>query len=165
MASTNLGKSEVVRWIHEHIPIDSEILDVGACDGKWRGLLGEYPNMDACEIYAPNVHRINGMYRAVYWSDICDFQYAHYDLAIFGDVIEHLSIPRAQAVLEYAKQHASTIIVGVPFLYHQGPLYGNDHERHIQDDLTADLFEQRYPGFDVILMANNYCYYVWSDKR
>lgn len=160
MPSLDTGKDIVVSWIRESFPTNSEILDVGACDGKWRQLLPEYDNIDAVEIFEPSARYIEGMYRNVFNVDILDFKYQHYDLIIFGDVIEHLTIENAQKVLRYAKRRCNDMIVAVPFLYPQGEIYGNPYEVHIQPDLTAEIFAQRYPGFDVLYdTGQRYCFY------
>lgn len=163
MASYDYGKDYVCAWIRENIPRDAEILDVGACDGKWRNLLPEYQNMDAVEIYEPNASCIEDLYRLVVNEDIYDFHYKWYDLVIFGDVLEHLTVERAQTVLDYAAKHSSRVIIGVPFLYPQGELYGNPFEQHLQPDLTPELFNERYPGYVVLVQpTNGYCYYTNS---
>ena len=83
-----------------------------------------------------------------------------YDLIIFGDVIEHMTVERAQTVLERAQSRCRDMIIGVPFLYPQDELYGNPWERHIQSDLTAEIFNERYPGFELLVKPiNNYAYY------
>lgn len=156
MGSYNAGKAEVVEWVHEHFP-DGSILDVGACDGVWRHLLPGY-TMDAVEIFPPNAEALTG-YRKVICADVCDIELEDYDLIIFGDVIEHMTVEKAQDILQRAKEHCKDMIVAVPFLYMQGQLYGNPWERHIQDDLTAELFEERYPGFEPIYSTPGYCYY------
>ena len=52
------------------------------------------------------------------------------------------------------------MIIGVPFLYPQDELYGNPWERHIQADLTEELFNERYPGFKMLVRPmGNYAYY------
>ena len=159
MSSYDYGKPEVCAWIRRHFPPDAAILDVGACDGKWRRLLPEYPNMDAVEAFEPNLARLQG-YRSVFHSDICDFSYDWYDVIIFGDIVEHLSVDAAKSELEYARDRCRDMIVAVPFRYEQGALYGNPYEVHVQDDLTPEIFAERYPGFEVLLRArDNYCYY------
>lgn len=158
MASYSIGKTEVAAWIRENFP-SGTILDVGACDGYWRQLLPEY-TMDAVEIFAPNAEKLTG-YRKVICADVCDIEMDDYDLIIFGDVIEHMTVERAQDVLARAWHHCRDMIVAVPYMYIQDAMYGNQWERHIQDDLTAELFNERYPGFDVLFMFNShqYCYY------
>lgn len=159
MSSYDYGKPEVCAWIRRHFPPDAAILDVGACDGKWRRLLPEYPNMDAVEAFEPNLARLQG-YRNVFHADICDFSYEWYDLVILGDIVEHLSVEAAKNELEYARDRCRDMIVAVPFLYKQDAIYGNPYEVHIQDDLTPENFAERYPGFEVLLRArDNYCYY------
>ena len=159
MSSYDYGKPEICAWIRQHFPRDASILDVGACDGKWRRLLPEYPNMDAVEAFEPNLQNLQG-YRDVIHADICDFSYEWYDLVILGDIVEHLSVEAAKNELEYARDRCRDMIVAVPFLYEQGALYGNPYEVHVQDDLTPENFEARYPGFEVLLRPrDNYCYY------
>lgn len=162
MASYDYGKDDIVTYVHQTFKRGSTCLDVGACDGKWSWILGDYLTMDAVEIFAPNVikHDLKNKYRQVFISDIDDYKYEWYDLIIFGDVIEHMDVPKAQRVLEYAKARCRDMIIGVPFQYHQGVLYGNEYERHIQDDLTPELFNKRYPGYDVLIRpTGDYCYY------
>jgi len=159
MGSYDYGKQKVVAWISGSFPLESSILDVGAGDGKWRQLLREYPNMDAVEAYGPNLQRLNG-YRKVFHADIRDFRFDRYDLIIFGDVLEHLRVKEAQAVLDYARPRCRDMVISVPFLYEQGAIYGNPYEVHIQDDLTPALFEERYPGFEVLCdPGHDYRYY------
>lgn len=160
MASYDYGKDTVCNWIRHNIPKDATILDVGACDGKWKYLLPEY-DMDACEIFQPSAENLEGLYDFVFAGDIYDYRYDHYDLVIFGDVIEHMEVDRAQEVLSYAKAHSSYMIIGVPFQYPQGELYGNKYEEHLQPDLTFDIFNQRYPGFGVLARPiEGYCYFL-----
>lgn len=158
MGSHPYGKPAVCQWVRDHFPQDSTILDVGACDGIWRELLPEY-RMDAVEIYKPNADRLRG-YGLVFCCDIADYPFVWYDLIIFGDVIEHMPVEKAQQVLAWAAPRCRDMIVAVPFRYPQGEIYGNPWERHIQDDLTPELFAERYPGFEVLVdTGRNYCYY------
>lgn len=158
MGSYDYGKKDVCNWIHDHYNAESTVLDVGACDGKWRNLLPEY-TMDAIEIFKPYADRLTG-YRRIYNVDIAEFHYKWYDLIIFGDVIEHMPVDRAQKVLAYAKDRCNDMIVAVPFQYRQGTVDGNVWQAHLQDDLTPELFAERYPGFAVLVdPGNGYCYY------
>ena len=160
MASLNDGKNWVCGWIRENFPKDSTILDVGACDGKWRRFLHDYPNMDACEAWLPNCKNINDLYRQVSCCEIVNLQYAWYDLIIFGDVIEHMDTPTARKVLNYAAPRCKDLIICVPWQWKQGPYNGNPYEEHIQDDLTPEIFAERYPGFEVLHdPGNRICYY------
>ena len=166
MASLNDGKREVIEWIKARFPIGQTCLDVGACDGKWFGLLGDHLRMDAVEIFEPNIttHRLRDKYRRVLNCDICDYEYRWYDLVIFGDVLEHLTVADAQMVLAYARKHCRDYIIGVPFEWPQGAIYGNPYEAHIQDDLTPEIFNKRYPDHELIVMPRgDYAYYHRGD--
>ena len=164
MASYDEGKDRIIEYILSLNP--RCILDVGACDGKWAKLLraaGFNGNIDAVERFKPNAVRIMDLYDELYVGSIVSFGYRprKYDVAIFGDVIEHMDVSAAQQALDYAQRHAAEVIVGVPFLYRQGEIYGNPYERHIQDDLTPELFAARYPGFELYLQPkDDYAYYV-----
>lgn len=162
MASYDYGKAEIVKWAKEHFPRYKRCLDVGACDGKWYNLLGKYFNMYAVEVFEPNIinHKLREKYQKVFCCNIVGFEYDWYDLIIFGDVLEHLTVDEAQCALQYAYPRCEDMIIGIPFLYKQDEIYGNPYERHIQDDLTPELFEKRYPGFELILRpVNDYAYY------
>lgn len=161
MASYEYGKTLIVHWVKDHFKEGATCLDVGACDGKWHGLLGDYLEMDACEAFQPNIQgwELAKKYNKVFWGDICNLEYDYYDLVIFGDVIEHLTVGKAQKVLTYAKEHADDLIIAVPYEYPQDELYGNPYEKHIQDDLTPEIFDSRYPGFEIIWANSEYAYY------
>ena len=162
MSSIDAGKQEIVQFVRNNFPAGATCLDVGACDGKWARLLGDYLTMDAVEIFNGNIsaHRLWEKYRHVYGNDIYGFEYEPYDLIIFGDVLEHLTVERAQAVLAYADTRCTDMIIGVPFLWYQDAIYGNPYEKHIQDDLTETVFRQRYPGYELLLKpVANYAYY------
>ena len=158
MSSYYFGKDIVCAWIRENFSAGTEILDVGACDGIWQQLLPEY-TMDAVEIHGPNADRLHG-YRKVFRRDVDGLDYEHYDLIIFGDVIEHMDVEKAQRVLAYARPRCRDMVVAVPFLYPQDAFGGNPWEKHLQPDLTAEIFAARYPGFSVLCDTGlNYCYY------
>ena len=163
MPSYDYGKGQVCEWIRANFPPASTILDVGACDGKWRELLPEY-TMDAVEIFQPYADRlkweIKQPYRFVYNVDIADFHFVHYDLILFGDVIEHMDVEKAQKVLRYASQRCDDLVVSVPFQYKQGIEDGNIWQVHIQDDLTPELVAERYPGLVTLIdTGRQYRYY------
>lgn len=160
--SYDYGKDEVCKWIRKNFNPDSTILDMGACDGKWRKLLYEYPKVDGVEIFNKNYAYLKaaGIYRNLYFHDARTLQYRWYDLVIFGDIIEHMTPSDARGMLDYAKPRCRDMIIAVPFLYKQGAIYGNPYEVHVQDDLTPELFEERYPGYSVLCApTDDYCYY------
>ena len=162
MGSYDFGKDVVCEKIRRAMPVTARGLDVGACDGKWSRLLPEYW-MDAVEPFADNAANVgrNFLYRFVFNCTMQEFIKEHenyYDFVLFGDVLEHMTPADAKECLEWAED--ALIVISVPFEYKQGPLYGNPYEEHIQDDLTPDIFDERYPGYKVIhRAAADYWYY------
>lgn len=166
MGSTYEGKSEAIDWIKEHFKKGDTCLDIGACDGKWADLLKGYFVIDAIEIFEPNIekHKLKQKYRNVFCIDAAKLKYDYYDCIILGDVIEHMTIDQAFTVLEYAKTHCKDLVAAIPYLDKQGPIYGNKWEIHIQDDLTPEIVDQRYPGLEIIWSNNHYAYYHKKGK-
>lgn len=166
MASYDDGKRDVCEYITANFRQGSTCLDVGACDGKWCDLLGGWLTMDAVEVFEPNIlyHHLDRKYHEVYACDIYDMTYDWYDLIIFGDVIEHMTVDRAQKVLRYAEQRCNDMIIGVPFMYVQPEIYGNKYEKHIQDDLTEEIFNKRYPGYEILLRARADYFYFHAPR-
>lgn len=163
MASLDKGKPETIAWIKDHFPKRATALDVGACNGKWGKLLNDYLSIDAVEIYAPNIikHKLGDIYRNVYLADIRAFDYGKkYDLIIFGDVLEHMSVEDAQKVLDYAWDRCTDLIVAVPFQWVNRSHYGNPYEVHIQDDLTPENVLERYPKLKPLFIFERYGYYT-----
>lgn len=163
MASLDIGKPEAVNWIKNHFERGSTCLDVGACDGKWSDLVGDYLKMDAVEIYEPNIinHKLADKYNKVYFADVREFDFGNkYDLIIFGDVLEHMSVEDAQKVLDYAWDRCDDLLVAVPYCWVNRSHYGNPYEVHIQDDLTPENVRERYPGLKALFISPRYGYYT-----
>ena len=167
MSSYNFGKDNLAQYLKATFPKGSTLLDVGACDGKYYEYLGDHFDMVACEIWEPNIEKYDLVkkYKAVAACNIKDFCYDEMDVVLFGDVIEHMTVQDAQAVLEYAREHAREVVVAVPYMYPQGPIYGNPYEEHLQPDLTHEVFMERYPGFELFDRQPNYGYYITKKEK
>ncbi len=152
-----MGKSDLIDWIKNSFKEGDTCLDVGACDGKYANLLKDYLVIDGVEVFKPYIERyqLDKKYNHIYNVDIVDFKYDWYDLIIFGDIIEHLDIKDAQKVIDYARSRCKDMIIAVPYKYKQGIVDNNPHQAHIQDDLTRELFDERYPGFELLFLFNN----------
>jgi len=155
-------KEEIKEYIQNKFNTDISILDVGAGSGTYQKLLSEYKNIDAVEIFEPNIeeYKLREKYRNVINADIRGLMYQDYDLIIFGDIIEHLEISEARETLAYAYNHSKEVIVAVPYLYKQGIEYDNVYEIHKQDDLTNELFLERYPFMKLLIKNDRYGYYI-----
>jgi predicted nicotinamide N-methyase len=142
---------------------DVNILDVGAGSGLYGLMLKDIAKrIDAVEIYNPYIKafKLDNIYDNVYNIDICDFiPSIEYDLIIFGDVLEHIEAKKAVKLLERFK-NIPQIIIAVPYLYKQGAVRGNKYEIHKQEDLTKEIFLNRYLGYHYLLGNSDYGYFV-----
>ena len=160
--SYNTFKEKVKNWVLENFEEGASVLDMGAGGGTYGKLLKNFTNnIDAVEIYRPNItdYNLMSLYRFVANRDIVDLEYPEYDLIIFGDVIEHLTVDDAKQVLKYAYGKCKDMIVAVPYRYKQAG-NENEHEEHIQDDLTKDNVLQRYPFLKPLFTSDSHGYYV-----
>jgi hypothetical protein len=144
-------------YVTTHYVDTAAILDVGAGRGKYRDLLSEYPNVDACEVYEPLVRheRLVERYRDVFIRDVVDLvadDRPYYDLVIMGDVLEHIPVRDVHVTLAAFEADRSDVLVIVPYLYPQGVEDGNVHQRHVQDDLTPELMAERYPQLRLVAL-------------
>lgn len=165
--SYSLYKDKVKEYLKSKFGENSTILDVGAGSGTYYNVLGDfYKNMDAVEIFKPNIdnYQLEKKYREVYNGNIKDFKYCDYDIIIFGDMIEHLTIKDAQKVLKYAYNHCQEMIVAVPYMCEQGEYGGNKYEIHKQDDLTKENMLKRYPMLKLLYSDDIYGYYVKDEN-
>ena len=165
--SYNYFKDKIKTYIEDNFDINSSILDVGAGSGTYKKLLDKYNNVDAVEVFQPNIDKYNlkSMYNNVFNANIKDFMYAYYDLIIFGDIIEHLDINEAQEVLKYAYTRCKQMIVAVPYEYKQGIEEDNIYEIHKQDDLTHEIFMERYPFMQLLYKNEYYGYYIKGEGK
>ena len=156
-------KEQIREYLTDRFPEKAKVLDVGAGSGTYINLLGYYfKNIEAVEIYEPNIenYKLRDRYKEVYNINIVNFKYKYYDLIIFGDVIEHLSVEDAQNVLEYAYDRCKEMVVAVPYQYKQEEIDGNKYEIHIQDDLTPENVLERYPYLELLYGNKEYGYYI-----
>lgn len=164
--SYNYFKEDIKNYINERFNKDITILDVGAGRGTYQELLSDYKNIDAVEVFKPNIdkYELESKYKSVINADIKDLEYSNYNLIIFGDIIEHLEVNEAKKVLEYAYNHSDEMIVAVPYQYKQGIVEDNMYEIHKQDDLTNEIFLERYPYMKLLIKNDVYGYYIKGES-
>lgn len=164
MATSHLiYKEEITDYLKSKFDKEATILDIGAGEGTYWNYLSDYfTNISAVEVFKPNIdnYKLEEKYKMVYNENIKDFRYGYYDIIIFGDVIEHLSVEDAQQVLEYTHERCKEMIVAVPYLNPQGIEEDNIYEIHIQNDLTDELMKQRYPFLKNVFKNDFYGYYI-----
>jgi hypothetical protein len=159
-------KQEVKEFIQRVVPKTNKILDVGPGEGTYADLLSDY-KMDCVEIYAPYIekYKLSDKYNKVINDDIINIDLSEYDFIILGDILEHLNIRNAQKLIYNIINLGKTCMVAVPYMMEQGAWGGNEHETHLQPDLTPEVMKQRYPSLKLIYSNNQYGYYFGSGKK
>lgn len=152
------GKDKASAWIASIKPYD--VLDIGCGSGSYGQIVRTVANpedLTAVEIWAPWVERfrLNEIYDKIIIADInyLDIKFrTHYDLVIIGDVIEHMTKPKAKLLLSSLILNNKNVIISFPVLHlDQGAYEGNVYEEHI-DHWTAEEMENflSYNGFTVV---------------
>ena len=162
--STGYFKTETKDYILENFPKNTKILDVGAGCGTYSDLLKPlgYSNIDCVEVFPEYVTQfnLNQKYNNVFIGDITkiNLDFNNYDLIIFGDVLEHISLSDSKLLLE--KIGNKDVLIGVPFESPQGEHFGNIYETHLQPELTLISFLEEYKGFHPISVRFDYGIFV-----
>lgn len=119
------------------------VLDVGAGAGRYAELLGQHTTIDAIEVWEPYIKEYNleRKYRSVFHVDARAFAFdiAHYDVVIFGDVIEHMTEAEAVKMWTKAAKGNKYGVISLPVVHWpQGEEFGNPYEVHVEDDYSVD---------------------------
>jgi hypothetical protein len=139
------GKDLSADWYADLAP--ATVIDVGPGCGTYARLFRarHHGHWTALEVHAPYVDRyqLGDLYDEVLIRDMRDGIPAA-DLAIFGDVIEHVPFDDGAEVIRQAKRNCGAVLVSIPLgRYDQGPIDGNRHETHLatwtHDDVCAVL--------------------------
>lgn len=135
-ASDPEGKPQAIEMVRHLRP--DRILDVGPGVGTYRHLLDcTFPDArwTALEIWAPYVeaYGLEELYDEVIVADaqsVSPARVGPIDLAIFGDVIEHM--PKPEAICMVNRLPWINALISVPIVpYPQGPYEGNPFEAHL----------------------------------
>lgn len=142
------------------------VVDVGPGAGWWADLVG-HGRMDAVEVHGPYVERygLASRYNTVIVNDVRAIYPAAYGwrYAIMGDVLEHLPVQDAAAVVRRWTAAGVRLLVALPFLSPQEATGDNAHEAHVQDDLTPAIVAERFPDLRPLALRDDYGYFANYD--
>lgn len=133
--SSTSGKSAVQRLVERIAP--STGLDVGCGSGTYAKM---FPGVSwsGVEIWEPYVEQfgLRDLYPRLDVADARDWEPDDcWQVAIAGDVLEHMTPDEAKALLAKLRYCSEYVIVSIPLgHYPQGEYEGNPYERHVKDD-------------------------------
>lgn len=143
---------------------DTKVLDVGCGCGTYGKLLREFFEIiDGIEVYDAYIKEfsLDTLYNKVYNENALNFdKYEEYELIIAGDIIEHMSIEDASNFIKKINNFGKRLLVAVPYKMKQNAVGGNTYEVHLQDDLTHEIFLERYPCMNLLFSNEEYGYYI-----
>ncbi len=150
--SDNIGKDRITAWLKGHQV--ASMVDFGAGAGYYGRLLRcLYPSArtTAVEIYRPYVaeYGLHELYTEVLVDDMRHMDLPHAQLAILGDVVEHLPAADAAELLQRVAGEYQDVIIKVPLgHYPQGPWGGNRYEAH-RSEWSMHALASLLPDFAV----------------
>lgn len=157
--STQTGKQESMAWINRHLSRDAKILDVGFGCAIYARLLRKqgYNNIDGVDVYERGIKelKLDKYYNNIFISNILNFDFEFYDLIILGDVLEHLPLEKARALLECWIRDGKTnnLLISIPYNLKQAGTRDNPHEEHLQPEITPDYMKHHYPYLKLLYSA------------
>ena len=131
---SELGSFMIVRKILS--TPNNVVLDVGCGEGKWGRLLKDKVDViDGIEVWQPYIDKydLTSYYDTLYNTDARKFVYEKkYNIAILGDVLEHMPQKDAILFLNNLKAAVDTIFLTIPVTVciQDGNLIGNPFETH-----------------------------------
>lgn len=147
--SLSTGKAETLAWFQTHGPF-KRILDIGAGSGTYINLIkiknrvcesAEWIGVEAWQDYIERFDLknkyttvINQDARQLDWNSLGTF-----DVAIAGDVLEHMTKDEAITLVDQILAHCKTLIISIPIIHMpQDAVEGNPYEVHVKDDWSHD---------------------------
>lgn len=157
--SLTAGKAETLAWFKENEYSIKRILDIGAGSGTYIKLVKETANVcsaadwvgvEAWDAYVTqfNLHQrynrvLNQDVRNIDWTALGKF-----DVAIAGDVLEHMTKAEATVLVEHILDHCQWLIISIPIVHMpQDAVEGNPYEVHVKDDWTHDEVISTWAGY------------------
>jgi len=148
--SSGIGKEETAKWFNVNKDSIQRVLDIGVGAGTYSKIIKVQKNLCknaewvGVEAWAPYIEKfeLNKLYdrvvncdaRKIDWSVLGQF-----DVAIAGDVLEHMTKEEAVALVDQILDHSTTLIVSIPiFDYPQGAAHGNPFEVHVKEDWSHE---------------------------
>jgi SAM-dependent methyltransferase len=144
--SSQAGKDWIKAKVEAHRGEIAEVLDVGAGSGTYAKLLRNSVLPDshftAIEVWEPYVEkfRLGDLYDAVLVGNALAVEVPDsvFDLAIFGDVLEHVT--EADAIWMVERFEWRYAVLSLPVTeYPQGEYMGNPHEAHVATWSAQDV--------------------------
>jgi len=141
---------EIIKEVLDQAEGRISVLDVGPGRGTYADLLADMHRvvMYGLEVWEPYIEQfdLRSKYKRVFVGDARDWASWDYDVVIFGDVLEHMTMQDAKRVFRLAYNQAGNVIVSLPIVHWpQGEEFGNPYEKHVQEHITLEQMFDNFP--------------------
>lgn len=164
--SSESGKKHIKRVV-QRVP-HAKMLDIGCGCGTYAKMFPD-AQWTGVEIWKPYVDQygLNNLYGTLFNEDARHWiPDDHYDIAIAGDVLEHMSEEEAGRLLNKLRGCADTVIVSIPLGHYPQDAYeGNPYERHVKDNWTDEAVRWFFGQPTWARIDNEIGIYVWSKHK
>ena len=166
--SSDSGK-RFIRYIFGKVK-SKKVLDIGCGSGTYARMFPD-SEFTGIEVWGPYVEKYNlyGLYKELYVEDAINTDYpslGRFDVAILGDVIEHMTEKDAKNVFDQICSISDTIVMSIPIGdYPQGEYDSNPYERHLTNNWTADRVSDTFGKPDYSKIDNEIGVFAWSSQR
>lgn len=163
--SSESGKIDV-KWIVSKVAHKTG-LDIGCGSGTYAKL---FPKVEwsGVEVWQPYVEQygLANLYKNLIVEDARTWQpEAKYDVAIAGDVLEHMTLDEAQVLVEKLRGCSRTVIISIPIGYYPQDEYeGNPYERHVKDNWSDEEVKAVFGVPTWSHVTNEIGIYAYSDQ-
>jgi tetratricopeptide (TPR) repeat protein len=163
--SSESGKEDI-KWVMSKIkPLTG--IDIGCGCGTYAKLFPEV-RWDGVEIWQPYVDKyaLPDLYKSLYVQDAITWvPDKQYDVAIAGDVLEHMTAEQAAALITKLKACAKTVVISIPIgHYPQGEYEGNPYERHVSDNWSVEAVKAAFGDPTWSHVAGEIGVFAYSDQ-
>lgn len=138
-----VGSGGYYNWLnHRYVPGQDWAVDQGELAGAhWTGIEVWTPYIKEFDLEAKYNTLVNEDIRTVDYSTLGLF-----DVAIAGDVLEHMSKEDAVSVVAKVLEVSKYLIINIPIIYYpQGESHDNPYEEHIKDDWSHEEMLSTFP--------------------
>lgn len=151
MKSSSEGKQKTFEWVIVKNP--KRILDIGAGEGTYLKMIKPFLPSSfwvGVEVWEPLVeeYKLEKFYDDIILKDARKIEYediGKYDLAILGDILEHMKKSDAVSLVEKLFSCTETIIISIPIVFWpQGLESGNPWNIHIKPDWSDKEVEETW---------------------
>lgn len=155
--SSEIGKQWTMDWIKNNESKIKKVIDLGVGGGTYRwmsknnGLLNE-AEWTGVEVWKPYIEKFNliDQYDSLINKDIRKLSFkkiGRFNLAILGDVLEHMTKEEAIDVVNNCLENCDRVIISLPITHFpQGEYEGNKYEIHIKDDWSDKEVRESFPN-------------------